>query len=103
MCGFCGIVNYKKDISNDYHIIQNMINTLSSRGPDEGGTYMGTCVNFGHKRLIVIDPENGKQPMSFKFQNSIYTIVYNGQIYNTKELKDILLEKGFSFEGHCDT
>lgn len=103
MCGFCGIVNYKKDISNDYHIIQDMINTLSSRGPDEDGTYMGTCVNFGHKRLIVIDPENGKQPMSFKFQNSIYTIVYNGQIYNTKELKDVLLENGFYFDGHCDT
>ena len=60
MCGFCGIVNYKKDISNDYHIIQDMINTLSSRGPDEDGTYMGTCVNFGHKRLIVIDPERRK-------------------------------------------
>ena len=103
MCGFCGIINYKKDISNDYYIIQDMINTLSFRGPDEDGTYMGTCVNFGHKRLIVIDPENGKQPMSFKFQNSIYTIVYNGQIYNTKELKDVLLENGFSFEGHCDT
>ena len=103
MCGFCGIVNYKKDISNEYYIIQNMINALSSRGPDEDGNYMGTCVNFGHKRLIVIDPENGKQPMSFKFQNSIYTIVYNGQIYNTKELKDILLQNGFSFDGHCDT
>ena len=42
---------------------------------------------FGHKRLIVIDPEGGKQPMSFKFNENTYTIVYNGQIYNTPELK----------------
>ena len=57
MCGFCGIVNYEKNISNDYPIIRNMTNTLSSRGPDEDGLYFDTNVNFGHKRLIVIDPE----------------------------------------------
>ena len=103
MCGFCGIVNYKRNLSNDYDIIQNMINTLSSRGPDEDGIFMNTNVNFGHKRLIVIDPENGKQPMRFSFQNNIYTIVYNGQIYNTAELKNILIKNGFTFDGHCDT
>ena len=103
MCGFCGIINYNKNISNDYHIIRNMSNTLSSRGPDENGLFFENYVNLGHKRLIVIDPNNGKQPMSFTFQGNTYTIVYNGQIYNTAELKDILLENGFSFKGHCDT
>ena len=58
---------------------------------------------FGHKRLIVIDPEGGKQPMSFKFNENTYTIVYNGQIYNTPELREILKEEGFTFEGHSDT
>lgn len=103
MCGFCGIVNYEKNISNDYPIIRNMTNTLSSRGPDEDGLYFDTNVNFGHKRLIVIDAENGRQPMSFNFQDNIYTIVYNGQIYNTDELRKKLLKEGFSFKGHSDT
>ena len=103
MCGFCGIVNYEKNISNDYPIIRNMTNTLSSRGPDEDGLFFDTNVNFGHKRLIVIDAENGRQPMSFSFQDGIYTIVYNGQIYNTDELKKVLLDEGFSFKGHSDT
>ena len=61
MCGFCGIVNYKKNISNDFHIIRNMANLLSSRGPDEDGLFFDTNVNLGHKRLIVIDPKNGRQ------------------------------------------
>ncbi len=103
MCGFCGIVNYNKDISNNRKIIGNMAETLSSRGPDEDGLFLDTNVNLGHKRLIVIDPEKGKQPMSFTFQGNTYTIVYNGQIYNTKELRDILTENDFSFDGHCDT
>ena len=58
---------------------------------------------FGHKRLIVIDPEGGKQPMSFKFNENTYTIVYNGQIYNAPELRENLKEEGFTFEGHSDT
>ena len=58
---------------------------------------------YGHKRLIVIDPEGGKQPMSYKYEGKIYTMVYNGQIYNVKELKKDLVEAGFSFEGHSDT
>ncbi len=103
MCGFCGIVNYSKNISNDYHIIRNMSRTLSSRGPDEDGLFFENNVNLGHKRLIVIDPQNGKQPMSYSFQGSLYTIVYNGQIYNVPEIKKVLLENGFSFKGHCDT
>ena len=58
---------------------------------------------FGHKRLIVIDPEGGKQPMNFKFNENTYAIVYNGQIYNTPELRESLEKEGFTFEGHSDT
>ena len=58
---------------------------------------------FGHKRLIVIDPEGGKQPMSFKYNGNTYTIVYNGQIYNAPELRKELQEEGFTFESHSDT
>ncbi len=102
MCGICGIVNYKQNISNE-KIISNMTDILSPRGPDEKGFYINNNVNLGHRRLIVIDPENGSQPMKFTFRGNTYIIVYNGQIYNTNELKEILLENDFNFKGHCDT
>ena len=103
MCGIVGIVNYKEDISNQYPILRNMTNTLERRGPDEEGFFFSQNVNFGHRRLNVIDIENGKQPMSFTYNDTTYTITYNGQIYNTKELKAELIKKGFSFKGHSDT
>ena len=103
MCGFVGFANFKNDISSMKNILLNMNSTLSKRGPDEDGYYINKNVALGHKRLIVIDPVGGKQPMIEKFSYGEYVIVYNGQIYNTKELKDILVENGFSFNGHCDT
>lgn len=63
MCGIVGFVNYKQDISNYKNILTNMNNSLSRRGPDEEGYYIQKHVALGHKRLIVIDPEGGKQPM----------------------------------------
>ena len=103
MCGIVGFVNYKKNISNYKDILSNMNNTLSNRGPDEQGFYIKENVALAHKRLIVIDPEGGKQPMIEKYSFGEYIIVYNGQIYNTKELRHTLEENGFSFNGHCDT
>ena len=103
MCGIVGFVNYKKDLSQEYNILKNMTSTLSNRGPDEEGFYINKNVALGHKRLIVIDPEGGKQPMIEKYSYGEYVIVYNGQIYNTKELRKTLIENGFEFNGHCDT
>lgn len=103
MCGFVGFVNFKKDLPNKKIVINNMLQTLSNRGPDEEGIYLNRNVALGHKRLIVIDPQGGKQPMIEKYSFGEYSIVYNGQIYNTKELKAILVSNGFTFFGHCDT
>lgn len=103
MCGIVGIVNYTKDLSKDNYIIENMNDTLSKRGPDENGYFIENSVLLGHKRLIVIDPKGGKQPMSFKINNTTYTIVYNGQIYNSNELMQELIEAGFEFDGYSDT
>ncbi len=103
MCGFVGFVNYKENISNHKNILENMNQTLYKRGPDEQGYYINNHVALGHKRLIVIDPAGGKQPMLETYSFGEYVIVYNGQIYNTKELRSTLEENGFSFNGHCDT
>lgn len=61
--------------------------SLINRGPDEYGYYIDDNIALGHRRLIVIDPNGGKQPMIEKFSYGKYVIVYNGQIYNIKELR----------------
>ena len=103
MCGFVGYINLKENISQNKNIIENMNNTLSLRGPDEEGYYINNNIALGHKRLIVIDPKNGKQPMIESFSYGDYVICYNGQIYNTKELRKTLEENSFTLKGHCDT
>ncbi len=80
-----------------------MVKSLTGRGPDEGGAYMQPHVNLGHRRLTIIDKKNGKQPMSQIFNDNTYTIVYNGQLYNCKELREILEDNGFTFKGYSDT
>ena len=103
MCGIVGIVNYKENISNQYPILRNMTKTIKKRGPDEDGLFFSKHANLGHRRLDIVDIENGKQPMSTKIDEVTYTIVYNGQLYNTEEIRKILKENGFKFKGHSDT
>ena len=103
MCGIVGFVNYKKDYLAKKDILNTMLNTLSKRGPDENGIYVNKNIALGHSRLIVIDKNGGKQPMVQKTSIGEYVIVFNGQIYNTKELRKILIENGFSFFGYSDT
>lgn len=103
MCGIVGIVNFKKDIIEQEKLITEMFNSLEKRGPDENGFYMNHHVNLGHRRLAILDIENGKQPMSYKENGNTYTIVYNGQIYNSNELREVLIKNGFEFTGHSDT
>jgi len=103
MCGITGFVNLTKDISKHQNIITNMNETIKKRGPDEDGYYYEKHVVLGHKRLIVVDPNGGKQPMTAVHNNCQYTIVYNGQLYNTADLRDELIENGFSFETYSDT
>ena len=102
MCGFVGFANLKENISSKTNIY-NMNESIAKRGPDEDGYYYEEHVCFGHKRLIVIDPNGGKQPMSAMCENNLYTIVYNGQLYNTRELRAELEENGFTFDSYSDT
>ncbi len=103
MCGFVGFADFKNDVSSMKNILINMNSTLSRRGPDEDGYYIDKNVALAHKRLIVIDPNGGKQPMIEKCSYGDYVIVYNGQIYNTKELKNELIKNNFSINSHSDT
>ena len=78
-----------------------MKRTLTPRGPDAEGTYFDEDAALVHRRLIVIDPEGGKQPMHSPDRNTI--IIYNGELYNTPELRTELMSRGHEFVGHSDT
>ncbi|WP_039764567.1 asparagine synthase (glutamine-hydrolyzing) [Caldicellulosiruptor sp. F32] len=103
MCGISGWVCYWKDISNCDDIIKNMADVLLHRGPDEGGFYLSKNALLGHRRLTIIDPEGGKQPMVKEHNNQKYIIVYNGELYNTPELKKELQTQGYTFSSYSDT
>ena len=103
MCGFVGIMNLKEDLNSKKNVLISMNDTLKKRGPDECGYYVDENILLAHRRLIVIDPDGGKQPMTLHYNGNRYVIVYNGQIYNTEELREDLKSHGFDFEGHSDT
>lgn len=99
MCGFVGYCNLKRDISSSKNIsdLKVLTKSLSHRGPDEEDFFVSKHINLGHRRLIIIDPENGKQPMSCQYDDNTYTIVYNGQLYNAKDIREKLVELGYEF------
>ncbi len=103
MCGIAGWLDKNIDMTQNLKILSKMSKTLDRRGPDENGMYIRRESAFIHRRLTVIDKENGKQPMMTKHKGKTYCIVYNGEIYNTSELKHDLLEKGYKFNGTSDT
>ncbi|MGX6442287.1 asparagine synthase (glutamine-hydrolyzing) [Neobacillus sp. K501] len=103
MCGVSGWVDFSKDLRFEKDIIEKMTKTLAKRGPDETNLWTQTHVGFGHKRLIVVDPEGGRQPMTKQKEGNNYTICYNGELYNTEDIRKVLLTKGYSFNGHSDT
>lgn len=102
MCGIAGWLDWEKDISES-DCISAMSESLRSRGPDESGIYVDKNICLIHRRLVVVDPENGKQPMTFNFNDKKYTVVYNGELYNTDEIRRELEGLGHSFRGHSDT
>ena len=101
MCGICGYMQDQK-IQKD-NIITKMKDSILQRGNSENNTYIHNNVALGHARLSIIDIKNGKQPMERMINGKRYTIVYNGELYNTNVLKNIILTKGFEFETECDT
>lgn len=103
MCGIAGWLDKNIDLSEKQDVLHSMSKTLKNRGPDEEGLYLQKDVALIHRRLVVIDKENGKQPMTVTYGGKEYTIVYNGELYNTEELRQELLALGHTFKGHSDT
>lgn len=103
MCGIVGFANLKENISHSKDDLLNMNSALSLRGPDEDGYYINDNICIGHKRLIVVDPQGGKQPMIYKDGNQEFVITYNGQIYNFISLRKDLQSLGFTFSSNSDT
>ena len=101
MCGIGGFVDYERDARRGGPILHGMKRTLTPRGPDAEGTYFDEDAALVHRRLIVIDPEGGKQPMHSPDRNTI--IIYNGELYNTPKLRTELMSRGHEFVGHSDT
>lgn len=84
-------------------ILNEMLETMSCRGPDGRGKYIWPDGALLHTRLAVMDPEGGRQPMELNWAGERYVLVYNGELYNTAQLRRELEKQGHQFQTHCDT
>jgi len=98
MCGFVGFTNYIRD---DGAILERMMNSITHRGPDSAGMYVDKDIALGFRRLSIIDIEGGNQPM-FNEDKSL-VLLFNGEIYNFKQLRDELEELGHTFSTNADS
>lgn len=103
MCGITGWASFQKDLRTSEEIIKLMTQTLKKRGPDDENIWCNEHIAFGHRRLAVIDLIGGKQPMTKVHEGSNYVITYNGELYNTEELRKELQNRGYIFTTHSDT
>ena len=99
MCGIAGML----DLPWNDGVVDKMLLTMDRRGPDGWGTYAERNCCLIHSRLAVIDPERGQQPMVLRHGNETYTLIYNGELYNTDELRKELLALGHTFYSNTDT
>ncbi|KUG03904.1 asparagine synthetase [hydrocarbon metagenome] len=97
MCGIAGWISWNTDLREADSIIERMSDTLQNRGPDAKGVWSSRHAALGHRRLIIVDPEGGKQPMVRIDRERIFVITYNGELYNTLELRRDLEKKGHVF------
>lgn len=103
MCGIVGIMGRNPLPIKADETIEKMTVALKHRGPDSMGFFSQSHVRLGHRRLAIIDVTNGAQPMTIEEKGVLYTIVFNGEIYNYLELKETLIKLGYSFTTHSDT
>lgn len=107
MCGICGFINFKTNLvknENENKVMAHrMAETIRHRGPDSWGEWVGEHAVFAHSRLAVIDVEKGLQPMKRTVEGHEFVITYNGELYNTAELRSDLISYGYEFTTTSDT
>ena len=101
MCGICGKLNFGQGKTVEPGLVETMLDSIRHRGPDDEGVYRSSEVALGHRRLSIIDLGTGHQPISNE-DGSIW-IVFNGEIYNYRELRSLLVSKGHVFRTQTDT
>lgn len=99
MCGICGFTGKQKNSNKD--ILTKMMNRIIHRGPDSEGQFFDEGISLGFRRLSIIDLDCGSQPMKNKDGDVI--VVFNGEIYNYKEIRAELIDKGYTFQNNSDT
>lgn len=99
MCGIVGRLNYREPVKSE--IIEVMTNAITQRGPDDVGYFIDGNLGFGFRRLSIIDLNSGHQPMVSSSGN--FVIVFNGEIYNFRVLREDLVKRGYIFKTCTDT
>lgn len=103
MCGITGWIDWSEDLTRQRAVLEAMTATLAARGPDASGIHLSRHAALGHRRLTIIDPAGGAQPMTRRYGDRTYTIVYNGELYNTADLRQELEARGHTFLSRSDT
>ncbi|MEE1807566.1 asparagine synthase (glutamine-hydrolyzing) [Streptomyces sp. BE133] len=103
MCGITGWASYHHDARTQAPVIESMTATLTPRGPDAGGVWLGERAAIGHRRLAVIDIEGGRQPMTDRSDEPTAVLSYSGEVYNHHALRAELRSRGHHFHTRSDT
>ncbi|MEN1970303.1 asparagine synthase (glutamine-hydrolyzing) [Lentibacillus sp. N15] len=103
MCGFIGMIRNKPSMPDEsvVHVFEQQNNLITHRGPDDEGYFHDEYVSFGFRRLSIIDIDSGQQPLSYDDEK--IWLVFNGEIYNYVELRQDLLQEGYTFATESDT
>ena len=96
MCGIVGFSKFERSLSIDSN---RLLDTIVHRGPDDQNFYETDDIYLGHTRLSIVGIADGRQPMHFDG----LTLIFNGEIYNYKEIKKDLINQGYSFDTSSDT
>lgn len=107
MCGIAGFFNPKENYLEHKEHYEELLESISRiqrrRGPDEHGVYLSDICGLAHTRLSVVDLNTGHQPITRRLEGKEFAIAYNGETYNTKELKEKLVSRGWTFSTASDT
>ncbi|WP_098016559.1 asparagine synthase (glutamine-hydrolyzing) [Streptomyces sp. b62] len=105
MCGIAGWLDWERDLTRESGTVRRMADTLARRGPDDSGVWTATRIGLGHRRLAVIDPELGRQPMTEHGGDGRERAVvsFSGEIHNYRELRTELTARGHRFRTASDT